>query len=75
MLLVCTCSDTNLELVRSLPLPLFLQCGVCGTAVTTRSHLAVHMRVHSKEKPFECAHCHKAFSDASAHRRDGWPER
>lgn len=37
-------------------------CDTCGTAFQQASHLKVHIRCHTNEKPFKCEHCGKAFS-------------
>jgi DNA-directed RNA polymerase subunit RPC12/RpoP len=45
------------------------ECATCGKAF---GHLAVHMRVHSVERPYECSTCGKAFSqsgDLAVHMR------
>jgi DNA-directed RNA polymerase subunit RPC12/RpoP len=41
------------------------ECSTCGKAFSTSGHLAVHMRVHSGERPYKCSTCGKAFSQAS----------
>ncbi|XP_037927820.1 zinc finger protein 62-like [Teleopsis dalmanni] len=38
------------------------QCTVCNTVFTTGSSLKVHLRTHTKEKPFECTFCLKRFT-------------
>jgi len=36
-------------------------CTECGKSCASVTHLAVHRRSHSGEKPFECSVCHKRF--------------
>ena len=38
------------------------ECSTCGKAFTASRSLAVHMRVHSGERPYECSTCGKAFT-------------
>ena len=42
-----------------------LECTICGKASTTSSHLNVHMRTHSGDRPHSCTTCDKAFSTSS----------
>ena len=41
------------------------QCVYCGARFSTKCHLKVHERTHTKEKPFQCTECDKAFADRS----------
>ncbi|XP_039724726.1 zinc finger protein 837 [Pteropus medius] len=49
--------------------PRLYACAECGQAFAMASHLALHRRVHTGEKPFACAECGKAFSQRSNLRR------
>jgi len=48
------------------------RCPECDKCCYSKSHLAVHRRSHSGEKPFECVVCSKGFptlSDLARHSR------
>ena len=50
-------SDLNPTVKRS-------TCTVCGLTFARPHNLLVHMRKHTKEKPFQCRHCGKTFQQA-----------
>lgn len=43
------------------------KCTTCNKAFKFKHHLKEHIRIHSGEKPFECANCHKRFSHSGSY--------
>ena len=40
------------------------ECGVCEKVFVSASKLAIHVRIHTNEKPYECDVCEKRFSES-----------
>ncbi|XP_066564508.1 zinc finger E-box-binding homeobox 2 isoform X2 [Amia ocellicauda] len=43
------------------------KCQQCGKAFKYKHHLKEHVRIHSGEKPYECANCKKRFSHSGSY--------
>ena len=39
------------------------QCKICGEDFVSAFDLETHVKLHGEEKPFQCEHCHKSFSN------------
>lgn len=41
---------------------LFVGCKFCSKRFSISKNAKVHLRVHTKERPFSCNHCNQKFS-------------
>ena len=42
------------------------ECGVCEKVFVSASKLAIHVRIHTNERPYECDVCEKRFSESGS---------
>ena len=45
------------------------ECDVCEKVFVSASKLAIHVRIHTKEKPYKCDVCERCFSESGKLKR------
>lgn len=50
---------------RHVPKEIILECEYCQKRFNSKSDLTIHIRIHTKERPYICPHCGNSFKTSS----------